>query len=467
MKLALVSLERKEPDPPLGLAYIASYLRRYGNFDNTAIVDKEDQMKRLKKEKPDAVGISAMTYEFPAAKKLAEQIKQEFDVPLILGGHHIALMSQHFASSGFDVAIIGEGEQTMLELVQLYERKGSFEQEDLKKIKGIAFRNGGNVEFTEKRPLLDIDSIPFPARDLLKMKEYYITLRKATYGKFGIYAQMLTSRGCPYNCVFCSTAVFWQKARFHSAQYVVDEIKELVEKYKVDGITIWDDLFIAKKDRVREISELLKKEGLNDLRFHVYARANLISGDMCNYMKSMNVAVTEFGLESGSEKVLKYLKKGNVTVEQNRNALAMCKKFGFRTVGSFIIGSPGETENDLKQTLSLVQDKNLDQAHVYQLTPYPHTEVWEYAKKKGFVSDSPDFDLEKIYLRMFKDEMVLTDEISPEKLKEWYGLFQKEVEKKMKKTSMLSHVKDLKTKHVKYLFTRRFVRKVLRYRNML
>jgi len=173
---------------------------------------------------------------------------------------------------------------------------------------------------------------------------------------------------------------------------------------------------------VREISELLKKEGLNDLQFYVWARANLISEEICGYMKNMNVAVTEFGLESGSEKILKYLKKGNVTVEQNKNALAMCKKYGFRTVGSFIIGSPGETEEDLKQTLSLVRDKNLDQVRVFQLTPFPKTELWEYAKQKGFVSDSPDFDLRKIFVETFREDMILTDEISPEKLKEWYGL---------------------------------------------
>jgi len=466
MKLALVSLERNEPDPPLGLAYIASYLRKYGNFDNTIIVDKEDQMKRLLREKPDVIGIGSMTYEFPQAKILAEQIKKEFDVPLIIGGNHITLMTHHFQTSAFDIAVIGEGEQTMLELVQLYERKRSFEPDDLKRIKGIDFKDGNNIIQTEKRSLIEnLDTIPFPARDLLKMKEYYTTLRRDCFGKFGVYIHMLTSRGCPYNCAFCSTSVFWQKARFHSAQYVVDEIKELVEKYKVDGIHIWDDLFIARKERVKEIAELLKKEGLKDLEFHVFARANLITEEMCGYMKNMNVAVTEFGLESGSEKILKYLKKGNVTVEQNRSALAMCKKFGFNTLGDIIIGSPDETEDDLRQSLSLVQDKNLDEARVFHLTPYPRTEVWEYAKQKGFVSDSPDFDLRKINLGGFKEGMVLSEKISPQKLKEWYGIFKEAVEKKNGSENILFYVKNLKAKHIKYLFTKRFMEKIIGKRN--
>jgi len=468
MKLALVSLERNEPDPPMGLAYIASYLRKYGNFDNTVIVDKEDPIKRLRKEKPDLIGVGSMTYEFPRARIIAKQIKEEFDVPTIIGGHHITLMPHHFESSGYDLAVIGEGEQTMLELVNIFERKG-FNAEDLGKIKGIAFRESDKGIFTEKRPLAEnLDVIPYPARDLLKMDEYYKTLRRATFKKFGIYLPMFTSIGCPYKCAFCSISVFWQKARFHSAEYVVGEMKELVEKWGADGIILYDDLFIADKKRVEKIAALLKEEGLTDrVSFHMYGRANLIDESICRTLKSMNVAITEFGLESGSERTLSYLKGGNVTVAQNRNALKLCKQFGFKTIGSFIIGCPGETEDDLKQTMSLVKDFNLDQAHVYQLTPFPGTKIWEYAKQKGFVSDSPDFDLEKIYLRKFKDEMVLTDEISPQKLKEWYELFQKEVEKKIKKTSVLSYAKHLKAKHIKYLFTKRFLKKVIRFRNMI
>jgi anaerobic magnesium-protoporphyrin IX monomethyl ester cyclase len=462
MKLALVSPERNEPDPPLGLAYIASYLRKYGNFYNTIIVDKEDPMKRLRREKPDVIGISSMTYDFPRAKVLAEQIKKEFDVPLVIGGNHITLMTHHLQPSAFDIAVIGEGEETMLELVQLYERKGSFEPDDLKRIRGIAFKDGNNIVMTDKRPLIaNLDSVPFPARDLLKMKEYYATLRRDCFGDFGVYIHMLTSRGCPYNCAFCSTSVFWHGARFHSAQYVVSEIKELVEKYKVDGIHIWDDLFIARKERVGEIAELLKKEGLKDLKFHVFARANLINEDICNYMKTMNVAVTEFGLESGSEKVLKYLKKGTVTVEQNRSALAMCKRFGFQTLGDMIIGSPDETEEDLRQSLSLIQDKNLDQARVFHLTPYPRTDVWDYAKQKGLVSDSPEFDLRKLNLGGFKENMVLSEKIPPEKLKEWYDVFTEAIRKKNGGENAMRYFKSLKARHIKYMLTKRFIGKML------
>lgn len=460
MKLTLVSLGMNESDPPLGLAYIASYAREHGGFNNTIIVDREDPISRLHKEKPDIVGISAMTHEFTSAKTLAEKIKKELEVPAIIGGHHISMLPNHFINSKFDIAVIGEGEQTMLELMQLYERKGSFEPEDLKKIKGIEFRDGNRIAQTEKRPLIEnIDTIPFPARDLLKMKEFYINL-KSVCTQLGTYAQMMTSRGCPYKCTFCSTSAFWSKSRFHSADYVVREMKELYEKYKMDGIMIYDDLFIADRKRVEEIVRLMKQEGLyKEIYFYIAARANLIDDRMCSLLKEMNVRQAGFGLESGSEKILRYLKGGNVTVEQNRNAISLCKKAGIKTRGYFIIGSPGETEDDLRQTLSLVRDKNLDQANVFQLTPYPGTQIWEYAKKKGIVSDSPTFDIDKIYMSGFKEELVMNENISPQRLKEWYDLFQIEVRKKMKSGALYSLI-NIRPRHLKYMFTSDFMKKV-------
>ncbi len=460
MKIALVSLGMNEADPPLGLAYLASYARKYGKFDNIVIVDREEPLGRLCKEKPDIVGVSAMTHEFLSAKNLAEKIKNEFGIPAIIGGHHISMLPNHFADSKFDVAIIGEGEQTMLELMQLYEKKGSFEPDDLKKIKGIEFRDGKRIVLTEKRQLIEnLDSIPYPARDLLKMKEFYINL-KSICTQFGTYAQMLTSRGCPYKCTFCSTSAFWSKARFHSANYVVGEMKELYENYRMDGIMIYDDLFIADRKRIEEIVRLMKQEGLyKKLYFYISARANLIDSKMCGLLKEMNVKQAGFGLESGSEKILRYLKGGNVTAEQNRNAIRLCKEAGIKTRGYFIIGSPGETEEDLKQTLSLVQDKNLDQANIFQITPYPGTQIWEYAKKKGIVSDSPDFDIDKIYMSGFKESLVMNDNISPQRLKEWYDLFQAEVRKKMK-TGALSSLMNIRPKHLKYILTLDFMKKV-------
>lgn len=280
---------------------------------------------------------------------------------------------------------------------------------------------------------------------------------------------MLTSRGCPYKCTFCSTTLFWCRPRLHSAEYVVEEMKELINRYDVDGILIFDDLFIIDKKRIAEIARLMDEEKINEkIRLYILGRTNLINDEILKYLKKMNVATIEFGLESGSEKVLRYLKKGTVTVENNRNALKLCKKYGFRTYGSFIIGSPDETEQDFKQTLNLLRDKNLDGSHVYQLTPYPGTEVWDYAVKAGLVSNDPNFDLKKIFLFDFKPDLVMTKNVSKENFAKWYFFLKSESEKKFFKTSFKEVFSDIKPKHLKYILTPRFIKKlVLNWRENL
>lgn len=464
MKLALVNLNRNVPDPPLGLAYLASYVRKYSDINNIVIIDKENQIKGIEREKPDIIGIGAMTSEFPETKLLAERIKEKFDIPIILGGHHITLMPTHFANPPFSLAVLGEGERTLTELMQIFERYGSFPIKKLRNVNGIIFKNNRNVnEMTPVRPLIEpLDEIPYPARDLLKMKEYYLTLRKTVFGRLGIYGQMITSRGCPYKCTFCSTALFWRRPRFHSAEYVVGEMKHLIERYDVDVILIFDDLFITNKKRVAEIAELMEKEGINEkIKLYVFGRANLIDSELLKNLKKMNVAMMEFGLESGSEKILKYLKKGQVTVEDNRKALKLCKKFGIRTNGSFIVGSPEETDEDLKQTLNLLKDENLDKSHVCQLTPFPGTEIWEHAKKMGIVSDDSKFDLKKTYLQKFKPEFIMTNNISKEDFTKWYYLLRTESEKKLHKVNLKELFLEVKPKHLKYILTPRFLKKII------
>lgn len=464
MKLALVNLNMTVPDPPLGLAYLAAYVRKYSDISSVVIIDKEDQIEGIKREKPDIVGIGAMTYEFPEAKLLATKIKEKFDIPIVIGGHHLTLMPNHFSNPPFDVAVVGEGEKTLTELMQIFEKHGSLPSNELRNVKGIIFKNERNAnEMTPPRPLIEnLDEIPYPARDLLKMKEYYLTLRKSVFRKFGIYGQMITSRGCPYKCTFCSTTLFWKRPRFHSAEYVVGEMKHLIERYEVDGILIFDDLFIANKKRVEEIAKLMDKEKINEkIKLYAYGRTNLINDEILKYLKKMNVVTIEFGLESGSEKILNFLKKGLVTVKDNRNALRLCKKHGFTTYGSFIVGSPDETEEDMKQTLSLVNDKNLDGAHVYQLTPYPGTEVWDIAKKMGFVSDDPNFDLKKIYLFDFKPDLIMAKNLNKEEFTKWYNFLQTEAEKKLHKLNLKELFSEIKPKHLKYVLTPRFIKKIL------
>ena len=459
MKLALVNLDRTSDIPPLGLAYLASYLRKYLNFYNIVIVDKEDPIKKIKKEKPDIVGISSTTTEFPQANNLAREIKARFDIPLIIGGYHISLLPKHLSPSNFDIGVIREGEQTMLELMKTYERYGSFPKNELRKICGIVFRNENKKnEITKRRKLIEpLDLIPFPARDLLKREHYLTPRRLSYYGDVGIYTTMHASRGCPYNCCFCASSHFWKRPRFNSPEYIVEEIKELIEKFKVDGIEFVDDLFVTSKRRLEEIVSLFKKEGINERLklITISMRADSINKEICKLLKEMNATMIGFGLESGSEKILKYLKNDTVTVKDNRHALRLCKQFGFKTWGTFIIGSPEETLKDLKLTLDLVRDKNLDIADFYRLTPFPGTKVWNYTKKVGKVTDDINFDFSQLN---FITDLSPTKKIGEKELRNQYFIFQKEVAKKR----YLNRKTVINLKYFRYLFSPGFIKRIIR-----
>lgn len=392
MKLALICVDKLSGSPPLGLAYIASYLRKYHNFFNTIIIDKEEPIKKIEKEKPDVVGIASVTIDFPYAIKIARIIKSKFDIPILIGGHHISALP-HTLQKVFDIGVIGEGEQTVLELVELYERYGEFSPRKLRNIDGIVFHNErGKNEITKPRKMIKpLDKIPYPARDLLDMKEYYLTPRMIPHigREISIGTHVISSRGCPYKCAFCVSSRFWQMVRLSSAEYFVGELIELLEKYKkINSICIFDDLFAFSKGRLRKIVELIKKEKINEkVKFACWGKANLIDTEICKLLKEMNVKVVGLGLESGSDKILGYLKKNTATVNDNKKAIEMCKRFGFEVHGTFIFGSPNETMKDIEMTYNFIKDNPIDETNVYILTPYPGTEAWELAKKHNLVSE--------------------------------------------------------------------------------
>ena len=423
VNLALVTTgSQKIGHPSLGVGYLASYLRKYLHFKNITIIDKEkNTVDAILKQKPDIIGISSSTHFFNEALEIARKIRNRIDVPILIGGSHITALPDTLAGN-FDIGILGEGEQTLLELMQIFLDYKEFAPKNLRNVKGIAYHYNGGIVMHERRPLIaDLDTIPYPARDLYKMeKEYLIPRVTFSLNKLSKSTHILTSRGCCYFCTFCSSSAFWQRIRYHSPEYVVGEIKQLIKNYKIDEIGIFDDLFIADKERFRKIVELLESEGLNDkCKYRIHGRANLIDEDMCKLIDRMNIKSVAIGFESQSSKVLNYLKKGTTTIEQNQKAVDMIKKSGLlkkdvSLTGLFMIGTPNETKEDMEATLKFIKENPIDELEVCVTTPLPGTELWEYAENKNLVSDYMDWDMLNIKSNCDNNIIMMDDAISKE-----------------------------------------------------
>ncbi|MDD5331716.1 MAG: radical SAM protein [Candidatus Nanoarchaeia archaeon] len=417
MKIALISVNKGDT-LPLNLIILAGYLKKYGNFNEIKIIDinVDNIYESILRYKPDIIGISSMTVYYGYATKLAKKLKQNINVPILIGGNHISTLPNCLYDC-FDIGIIGEGEITTLEVLKLYEQKKKFETKDLQKINGIAFHKDNQIKLTEPRPLIEnLDEIPIPDYRLVSKKYFKKVVTPAW--KRGITAPMVTSRGCPYTCVFCSTSICWHKrTRFHSPDYVVEYIKMLKQRFNVDFIYVWDDMFLLNKPRIKEIAEKLKKENLK-LNYIVHTRVEVVDDEFCKMLKEMGVSGVQFGFESGSERVLKYLKGSSTSIEKIKKAVLTCKKYGFLVYGSFIFGSPTETIEEMKETVSLFDfliKADIENVWTYIMTPLPGTKIWEIAKERNKVKDEMDWN--DLSFQRIENPLLLDEHISREEFK--------------------------------------------------
>lgn len=395
--------------PNLGLGYLVSSVRK--NLPQANIkfhIANSNIPATAAIFRPHLVGISSVSQNFNHAKQYADFFAGQ-GIPVILGGVHCTALPGNLPESA-TAACLGESEITFVELVKAF-LEDAFTPKHLHTIPGIAYRDKNVLKLTEKREQIsNLDTIPTPARDLLDIRPH-------TY--------MFTSRGCPYRCRFCSSSRFWQKLRFFSAEYVVDEIALLIRDYAVSMISFFDDLFVANQSRLEEILRLLEKRRLlGKVHFTCSCRANVVTPDLAAILARMNIVSVGMGLESGDEETLRFLKGGTLNVEHNRTAIEHLKNAGIRANASFVIGSPRETREQIMRTYEFIKTSRLDLFDVYLLTPYPGTPVWDDAKAKGIVSDSmSDWSCLDVNVYRSPEKAIILSEILSRK--EIIGLYNK------------------------------------------
>jgi anaerobic magnesium-protoporphyrin IX monomethyl ester cyclase len=400
--MTLFPWEKLSPTPPLGLAYLAGYLESKGydvriidafaearqrGADKTGLVhfglSWEEIAQRIAQEKPDLVGINSLfSSQAVNMLKVARLVKEyDKDVPVVVGGAHPSSVPQDvLRNSQVDFVVIGEGEYTFELLIRsLNGPKG------IETIDGIGYRVNGKVKVSPKTSYIpSLDDLPFPARHLLRM-ELYGSSRSAEQMRSPC-TTIVTSRGCPMNCVFCSIhSVFGRKWRGRSPENVIAELKLLVDTYKIREIQFEDDNVALDKQRMAKICDLMVKERL-DLKWSTpngIAIWNL-DAPLLQKMKRSGCYSLSFAIESGDPQTLKFIGKP-INLPKAKEVIKQANKTGFFTHGFFVFGFPHETRTSIMNTLNFAVNSDLDVASFFIASPYPATRLYELMKKENML----------------------------------------------------------------------------------
>ncbi|MFC2071983.1 B12-binding domain-containing radical SAM protein [Chloroflexota bacterium] len=368
------------PQPPLGLGIIAAVLEK----EKYQVTLLDANALRLKPmdiapyvTDTNVAGLTAMTPTINAAISIARYLKQANpDLPIILGGAHATLLPDETLGSApeIDVVVRGEGEQTIIELLRAFEC-----QQPLDNIAGISYRRNDKVHSTPARSTsVDLDSLPFLAYHLLPWQRYR---PHPPHGRAFPFAAMVTSRGCPYQCSYCSKPIFGNKFRGQSPERIVDEIIHYQKSFGVKEIAFYDDVFTLDKKRAYAIADNIIKRGLK-ICWTCETRVNLVDKELLRHMKQAGCYAIAYGIESASPEILATLDKG-ITLEQAEEAVRLTQQVGLQTIGYFMLGSPGESLETIARTIQFAKKLKLDFAQFAITTPYPGTTLYNLYLESG------------------------------------------------------------------------------------
>lgn len=367
--------EERGYNPPLGIMYLAAYAEKNTEHKIEILDSQVEEIdylgfaKEINKRKPDVVGISAMTFTLIDALKTAEIVKElDKGIKVIFGGPHPNIYPEETINlPGVDFVIRGEGDILFTQLINNLDNS-----KKLKEIKGLVFKENGKVINTGPSELIEnLDELPFPARKLTHYKKYSSLLAKRSP-----VTTMFTSRGCPFNCLFCNRGWLGKFFRARSAKNVVDEMEECVN-LGIQEFLIYDDTFTINRQRVVDICDEIMKRKL-DVGWDVRARVDTVDEELLRKMRKAGCERIHYGVESGNPEILKVLRKG-ITLEQAEKIFKVTKKIGISTLAYFMIGSPRETEETIMESINFAKKLNADFVHFSITTPFPATDLYRMA----------------------------------------------------------------------------------------
>jgi len=368
--------------PPLGLAYIAAVAEQAGHevriIDSPTLgLSNEELISRIVNYKPEVLGIGATTLGYADALGIIAGVRARLPRTfIVMGGPHVTFTDEETLREcpALDAVVRGEGEETFKELLDVLSSRG-----DLSRVAGLTYRDGERILRNQDRPFIkDLDSVPFPAFHLLPMEKYYMVRGMP-------FACMMSSRGCPFRCSFCSSSSLFGKTwRFRSAENVVAEMEYLKKRYGIRQVEIVDDTFTVNRSRVHKICDLLIKKNLG-LTWATTARVGSFDEELARKMKKAGCVSLYLGFESASQRVLDSLCKG-IKLEQAWKTMETVRRVGLETVGSFIIGSLADTVKSIRKTIRFARALSPNYAQFTLLTPYPGTPLYKEAKERGLIT---------------------------------------------------------------------------------
>ena len=395
MKILLIRPHSDVPaaPPPIGLMYLAGYVRKYGTSHDIRVYDGRvkqipvEQMRRIIADaKPDIVGITAFSMESEQAHAVAAFSKELFPhVPVVLGGPYASSDRELAgADKNIDVIVFGEGEITFNAILNAYENNDSLES-----IAGIQYRANGAVHSTGPADVVENpDDIPFPAWDLIDLEDYF----RPSAGKRRLTnpiqmrergMSVFSSRGCPYQCTYCHN-IFGKKLRKRSAENVIEELKWLKKDFRIGEIEFIDDVFNLDRERAKSIMDMMVYNDL-DLKFSYPngLRADQMDEELILKMKKAGCYRINYAVESGSERIQKKIKK-RLNLKRTQEIIDFTAKQGISVGGFFMLGFPDETEEEMQMTIDFALKSKCHTASFFILTPFPGTEMYDDALEAGF-----------------------------------------------------------------------------------